>query len=54
MDIFEAARGFEAYWALLLYPVDETLTRFTRVGVALLWPQVINAGDCEFKQFEIV
>lgn len=54
MDIFEAARGYEAYWALLLYPIDETSTRFTRVGLALLWPQAINAGDGEFKEFKIV
>lgn len=44
----------EVYWALLLYPVDETLTRFTRVGMALLWLQVMDTEDGEFKEFEIV
>jgi hypothetical protein len=54
VDICEVGRGVEVYWALLLYPVDETLTRFKRVGMALLWPQAINTEDTESKEFEII
>lgn len=54
MDIFEVAQSREVYWALLLQPVDETLERFKRVGIALLWPPALKTDTCEVKEFEIV
>lgn len=54
MDIGKFARSREVYWALLLQPVDETLERFKRVGMALLWPQALETDTGEVKEFEIV
>ncbi|KAK1974445.1 heterokaryon incompatibility protein-domain-containing protein [Colletotrichum cereale] len=53
VDIFTAARSEEVYWALLLQPVDDTEKRFTRVGVAVLWPRALQTGG-GFAELEIV
>lgn len=40
MDLYKAgwADHYKCRWALLLYPEDETLKSFRRVGLAILWP----------------
>ncbi|KAK1958649.1 HET-domain-containing protein [Colletotrichum sublineola] len=53
VDILNVARSEEVHWALLLQPVDDTLKRYTRVGVALLWPRALEKGEGEFTEFEI-
>lgn len=54
VDIVEVGRSREVYWALLLQPVDETLEKFKRVGMALLWPRALETDTGEVKEFEIV
>ncbi|KAJ0163679.1 hypothetical protein CTA2_2591 [Colletotrichum tanaceti] len=54
VDIFKAGRSKEVHWALLLQPVDDTMKKFARVGVALLWPRALKMAKGEVTEFEIV
>ncbi|OBR10930.1 Alkyl hydroperoxide reductase thiol specific antioxidant mal allergen [Colletotrichum higginsianum IMI 349063] len=54
VDLYKVGRSKEVHWALLLQPVDNTLKKFTRVGVALLWPRALETGEGEVTEFEIV
>jgi hypothetical protein len=39
MDFFKHCQSEEVYWALLLEPIDETRTKFKRVGLGMMYPR---------------
>lgn len=51
---WETMFGRKTYHALLLEPVDETLRKFKRVGVALMKQEGWDAMDKTMKDFEII
>ncbi|KAH9234951.1 hypothetical protein K456DRAFT_35087 [Colletotrichum gloeosporioides 23] len=54
VDLSEVIISSGVYWSLLLQPVDDTLTKFRRVGMALIWPRGLKEIDSDVKTFEIV
>lgn len=54
VDMSEVIKSSGVYWSLLLQPVDDTLTKFRRVGMALIWPRGLKEIDSDVKTFEIV
>lgn len=54
MDFMEVGRSETVYWALLLQPVDESLTKFRRVGLGLLYPRAWEMVDGKVTACEII
>ncbi|KAF4912288.1 hypothetical protein CGCF415_v003824 [Colletotrichum fructicola] len=54
LDLTKVQMSSGVYWSLLLQPVDDTLTKFRRVGMALIWPRGLKEIESEVQAFEIV
>ncbi|KAI2467428.1 heterokaryon incompatibility protein-domain-containing protein [Annulohypoxylon bovei var. microspora] len=54
VETWEITLGETYYYALLLVPVDKTLTKFRRVGLGLMYQAAWEAMDKAVEEFEII
>ncbi|KAK0669852.1 heterokaryon incompatibility protein-domain-containing protein [Cercophora samala] len=55
VDFRSVGRSKRVYWALLVEPIQpESLKRFKRVGVAMLYPHAMKPADLESMEYELV
>ncbi|KAK2744551.1 alkyl hydroperoxide reductase thiol specific antioxidant mal allergen [Colletotrichum kahawae] len=54
LDLTKVKTYSGAYWSLLLQPVDDTLTKFRRIGIAIIWSRGLKEIEHEVQAFEIV